>query len=214
MSSQQPDDIYPEPTDVGPAAGGDQPATNDDRTQAAALFNTAYAEGHLTAAERDRRLAAVRSAVTFDDLVPLTRDLMGIRSAMATTTPRPVVDQTGASDEPDTIVAIFSGTERSGWWRVRRHLSVLACFGSADLDTTGAVFEDTSITINVASIFGGIDITVPEGTDVQGSVIGVFGGYDRSKLVPPAPDMPVITVRGFALFGGVTVHHRKKRRRG
>jgi len=204
MSTDAPN---PEPTDVGPAAGGDVPATMDDRDHAVALLSAAYAEGHLTAVERDHRVAAARSATTFDDLVPLTRDLIEIR---ATSTPQviaPVIDASGSSADTDSIVAIFSAAERKGRWRVRPHTSILTCFGGAELDVTDAIFEAESVDINVACLFGGTTLVVPRGCEVRNTVGAVFGGVDSKKLAPPVAGMPVITLRGFLMFGGVAVRH-------
>ena len=205
MSTDAP---IPEPTDVGPAAGGDVPATSDDRTHAVALLNAAYAEGHLTADERDRRVVAVQSAATFDDLVPLTRDLMDIRAAGLATV-APVIDRTGAVDDTDSIVNIFSATNRTGRWRVRRRTSMLVCFGHVALDTTQAVFDAPEVEVSVALMFGGLDLIIPPGCEVHDSVGAIFGAVDRSKLAPPVPGMPVVNIRGFMMFGGVNVRHPK-----
>jgi len=196
-----------EPTDVGPAAGGDVPATRADREHATVLLNAACAEGYLSGAERDRRVAAAQVASTFDDLVPLTRDLLDIRSAGLATVP-PTIDSAGATDDVDSIVNIFSGTTREGRWRVRRRISMLACFGGTTLDTRDAVFEAQTIDVNVFMLFGGLDLTVPVGCDVQDSVGAIFGGVDR-KLAAPAPGMPVFNLHGFVAFGGVSVHNPK-----
>ena len=209
---------YDEPTDVGPAAGGDRTATDADRRQVVDLLNAAHAEGYLTVDERDTRVAAVGQATTFDDLVPLTRDLV--------TAPRPVwpgvaptvmVDPgpvssppSGSTDAADQIVAFFSGSTRSGHWRVRRNTSILAIFGGADLDLSEAVFEAREVQITVFCLFGGVELTVPEGVEIVNSVGAIFGGSDVKKLVPPDPSMPVITVRGFVAFGGVNIHHPKR----
>ncbi len=198
-----------EPTDVGPAVGGDLSATNADRDHVITLLNTAQAEGRLTPAERDDRIAAARRAETFDDLVPLTRDLVSPTGPAA----RPVVnyDEDNASQAADQIVAIFAGTTRKHTWRVRRNTSILAMFGGVDLDLTQATFESHELTFNVFCLFGGVDVVVPPGTDVDSQVIAVFGGSDVGKLVPPDPSAPRLVVKGFCGFGGVNVRNPKDR---
>jgi len=200
-----------EPSDVGPAAGGDLTASDTDRDHVIALLTTAQAEGRLTAAERDQRIAAARTAETFDDLVPLTRDLVNPTGPAA----RPVMnyDESHGTEEADQIVAIFGGATRKHRWRVRRNTSILAMFGGVELDLTEATFEAHELTFNVFCLFGGVEVTVPPGTDVDSSVIAVFGGAEVRKLAPPDGVAPRIAVKGFCGFGGVEVRNPKDRKR-
>ena len=197
-----------EPSDVGPVVGGDLIAADADRDHVVTLLNAAHAEGRVTAAERDQRIAAARTAETFDDLVPLTRDLVGPAAA------RPAVnyDAGNGSASADQIVAIFAGASRKHAWRVRKHTSILTVFGGTDLDLTQATFESQDVEINVFCLFGGIDITVPPGTDVNNQVMAVLGGSDVGKLAPPDPSAPRITVKGFVGFGGVDIKNPKVRK--
>lgn len=199
-----------EPIDVGPAAGGDLTAADADRDHVISLLMAAHSEGRLTAVERDQRVAAARLAETFDDLVPLTRDLVGPASAA-----RPVVsyDQANPAEGADQIVAVFAGASRKRAWRVRKHTSVLTVFGGADLDLTEATFEAQEVEFNVFCLFGGIELTVPPGTDVDNQVMAVLGGSDVGKLAPPNPSAPRITVKGFVGFGGVEIRNPKVRKR-
>ncbi|PKQ24232.1 MAG: hypothetical protein CVT65_04035 [Actinobacteria bacterium HGW-Actinobacteria-5] len=200
-----------EPSDVGPAAGGDLTASDTDRDHVIALLTAAQAEGRLTAAERDQRIAAARTAETFDDLVPLTRDLVSPTGPAA----RPVMnyDESHGSEEADQIVAIFGGATRKHRWKVRRNTSILAMFGGVELDLTEATFEAHELTFNVFCLFGGVEVTVPPGTDVDSSVIAVFGGTEVRKLAPPDGVAPRIVVKGFCGFGGVEVRNPKDRKR-
>ena len=98
---------FQEPTDVGPAYGGDLPVAAGDRTKVLTLLDSAYAEGRLTPAEHVERTQAANLAQTFDDLVPLTRDLV----PLDTPTAAPTYASAPASGdtEPEMLVAIFSG---------------------------------------------------------------------------------------------------------
>ena len=49
-------EAIPEPTNVGPIAGGYLRASDVDRDQVATLLSTAYAEGRLTREEHDERI--------------------------------------------------------------------------------------------------------------------------------------------------------------
>ena len=66
----------PEPRNVGPIAGGHLRASDADREQVATVLSTAYAEGRLTREEHDERIDQLMAAKTFDDLIPITHDLV------------------------------------------------------------------------------------------------------------------------------------------
>lgn len=193
----------PEPTDVGPAFGGDQPVQSTDRTKVITLLDSAYAEGRLTPAEHEERTRAANHAHTFDDLVPLTRDLVPL-DGRVTEPAWASAPASGGDTGPEMIVALFSGVERKGRWHPRRSLSVLTLFGGTDIDLTEAVFTDNVCEINVFCMFGGIDIRVPEGAHVRNDCNAIFGG-SGIKASPPMPGAPTVRVRGFVGFGGVDV---------
>ncbi len=196
-----------EPTDVGPAVGGDLGVADSDRQHVITLLNAAHSEGHLSAYDRDRRIADALAAQTFDDLVPLTRDLVAAK-------PAPVVSYRPATSEQpaDQIVAIFSGTSRDGQWEVRPNTSILTMFGGVELDLTQAIFTSQNIEVNVFCLFGGVELTVPVGTTVENQVAAVFGGAETRKVAAPMAGAPKVTVKGFVAFGGVEVRNAKKRR--
>jgi len=198
-----------EPTDVGPAVGGDLGVAESDRQHVITLLQAAHSEGHLSAYDRDRRIAEAQAAQTFDDLVPLTRDLVAAK-------PAPVVNyQPSTSERPaEQIVAIFSGTKRSGQWEVRPNTSILTMFGGVELDLTQAIFTSQTIEVNVFCLFGGVDVTVPAGTSVDNQVIAIFGGADAHKVAPTMAGAPKLIIKGFVGFGGVDVKSPKVKRRG
>jgi len=78
-------------------------------------------------------------------------------------------------------------------------------FGGNTIDLREAVFESNVCEIDVFCMFGGIDVRVPEGVDVDNQTIAVFGGSDTKRLPPPDPGAPTVVVRGFVAFGGLTV---------
>ena len=59
---------------------------------------------------------------------------------------------------------------------------------------------------------GGIQITVPEGFDVELNVIPFMGGRElKLRNVPLIPGSPRIIINGFAMMGGVDVRSRPSR---
>ncbi len=204
-----------EPTGVGPVAGGHLRASDRDRDQVSTVLSTAYAEGRLSLEEHDERLDALLRAKTFDDLVGLTSDLVG--PATPTTTPAvgPRVDTVAASEETDLMVAIFSGVERKGTWRVRRKIESYAVFGGIDLDMREATFESAVTEISGFWCFGGLDVKVPAGMEVRDQTMGIFGGSDVKNVGDPISGAPVLVIKGMAIFGGVAVKGpRQPKRRG
>jgi hypothetical protein len=206
----------PEPTNVGPIASGSLRASDADRDQVANLLSTAYAEGRLNREEHDERIDQLMSARTFDDLIPITRDLVivGLPAPVATpqTTGRFAIDTRGPNPESDKMIAIFGGVTRKGKWRMRKNTHALALFGGMDLDLRNAIFEAPVVEISGFWCFGGLDIKVPEGIEVQDRTAGIFGGTDVRDIGDPAPGAPTLVIKGVALFGGVSIKGPKARR--
>ena len=75
--------MAPEPTDVGPMYGGHLRVSDADRHQAVRLLDAARADGRLTEADHRERTALAARAVTFDDIVPVTRDLVATADMVA-----------------------------------------------------------------------------------------------------------------------------------
>jgi hypothetical protein len=207
----------PEPLNVGPIASGNLRASDADRDQVANLLSTAYAEGRLTMEEHEERVGQLMAAKTFDDLIPITRDLVVVRTPSPPATPQPTsrftIDTTGQSSEADKMIAIFGGVTRSGRWRVRKHAQALALFGGIDLDLRDAIFEAPVVEISGFWCFGGLDIKVPEGIEVRDHTSGIFGGTDVSNIGDPAPGAPTLVIKGVSLFGGVSVRGPKPSKR-
>jgi hypothetical protein len=223
-----------EPSYVGSVPGGHLRASDGDRDQVAEVLHTAFAEGRLVRDEYDERLEQLAGAKTFNDLVGLTRDLV----VVGTPTPAPPPPATSYALDPSTptpgtdrMVAVFSGAERKGRWRVRRRIDAYAFFGSVSLDLREAVFESPVVEIDGIWCFGSLDLKVPEGVEVRNEVTAVFGGSDVKHLGDPQPGAPVLVIKGVALFGSVSVRgprssrrrdaaasveggHRSRRRRG
>jgi hypothetical protein len=206
----------PEPNNVGPIAGGNLRASDADRDQVATLLSTAYAEGRLSREEHDERIDQLMAAKTFDDLLPITQDLVIVGPPAPVPTPqsssRFAIDTTGQNAESDKMIAIFGGVTRKGRWRVRKNTHALALFGGMDLDLRDAIFEAPVVEISGFWCFGGLDIKVPEGIEIQDQTAGIFGGTDVRDVGDPAPGAPMLVIKGVSLFGGVSIKGPKKRR--
>ncbi len=207
----------PEPTNVGPIAGGNLRASDADRDQVATVLSTAYAEGRLTLEEHDERIDQLMAAKTFDDLIPITRDLVIVGTPTPVPAPqaksRFTIDTSHQQSEPDRMIAIFGGVTRTGRWRVRKNIQALTLFGGTDLDLRDAIFEAPVVEISGFWCFGGLDIKVPEGIEVRDQTAGIFGGTDVRDVGDPAPGAPTLVIKGVSLFGGVSVRGPKPSKR-
>ena len=219
-------DSFTEPTGVGPIAGGNLRASDTDRDKVATVLSTAYAEGRITREEHDERLDQVMRARTFDDLVPITTDLVPLHGQPDPSTAPPPCRRhpattfsvdTSRDSGGDQLIAIFGGATRKGRWRVPKQSTAVALFGGVEIDLTEAIFESTEIEITGFWCFGGMEIKAPAGIEVRDRTAGIFGGTDIKGLGDPIPGAPVITIKGATLFGGVSVTgpvpSKKKRRR-
>ena len=206
-------DRLSEPIDVGPIAGGNLRASDADRDHVATLLSIAYAEGRLTKDEHDERLDQLMGARTFDDLIPLTSDLVVVAPTAPAPTSNVTIDTVHAADEPDRHIAIFGGVTRKGDWRVRRKTQSFALFGGMDLDMREAIFDAPRVEISGFWCFGGLDIKVPEGIQVRDETAGIFGGTDVRDLGEPIAGAPTLVIKGMTLFGGVTVRGPKSDKR-
>ncbi|GAA3699997.1 DUF1707 domain-containing protein [Microlunatus aurantiacus] len=206
-------DSFTEPAGVGPLAGGNLRAADSDRDHVATVLSTAYAEGRITREEHDERLDKVMRARTFDELVPITSDLVPLPAATpAPNAPVPVAESdrsftvdTTRDSGPDQMIAIFGGATRKGRWRMPKRSNAVALFGGVDIDLTEATFEGTEIEITGFWCFGGMEIKAPAGIEVRDRTAGIFGGTEIKGLGDPVPGAPVITIKGVSLFGGVSV---------
>lgn len=193
-------------------------ASDADREKVADVVRDAYADGRLTRDEVDERLASVYRAMTYGELVPIVADLPVPPGTINVPQPksgkpiditaRPVVNPVAVSPIGSSSVAIFSGFQRLGRWTAPEQMNAVCIFGGGEMDYTDATLTANETVVNVVAIFGGLDITVPEGLNVRNEIIGIMGGVDVGRSVNQFgdADAPTLVLRGVALFGGVEVH--------
>jgi Domain of unknown function (DUF1707)/Cell wall-active antibiotics response 4TMS YvqF len=197
-------------------------ASDADRERVADVLREAYVEGRLTPSEHEQRLSATYAATTFGELVPVLTDLpvppgtlpvpesRGVElvshsSASPALSIKPELAAQGDGD----AVAVFGGFERRGRWVVPPLMKALCVFGGGELDFTAAQLTSQVTVIKVRCVFGGLDITVPEGVVVQNSVKAVFGGHSTPPGGGPV-GAPVLRIEGAAVFGGIDTHRPRR----
>jgi Domain of unknown function (DUF1707)/Cell wall-active antibiotics response 4TMS YvqF len=204
-----------QPPSARPAAPRDATprASDAERNQAIDRLRAAYVEGRLDQEEFDERSSLALKAKTigqlerlFDDL-PNSYTLGGLVRHHGAAGPvvRPGEGGIRAS------IAVMSGVERRGPWRVPESSTAFALMGGVELDLRSAVLSSRVTTITAVAIMGGIEIIVPPGLRVESGGFGFMGGWDNRATddhqLPP--DAPVLRVRGVALMGGVEIRTKE-----
>lgn len=178
-------------------------ASDADRDRIADILRDALAEGRLDAEEHAERIDAVYRAKTVGELEPFVRDLPAARPHRE---PAPRTYAHGPDDPAvpaDKLIAVFSSTTRRGRWRVGRRTHAFSLFGSVEIDLTEAVFTQRLTTIDAVSVFGSVEVRVPDNITLRGGGTGVFGAFEVATLEATDPEAPVVVVNGYAVFGAV-----------
>ncbi|MET7357192.1 DUF1707 domain-containing protein [Streptomyces sp. NPDC005562] len=191
-------------------------ASDTDRDRTADILREALAEGRLTAEEHAERIDGVYRAKTMADLEPLVHDLPAAHDAAHTArghAPEPAPARPSPGVVPpfadENLVAVLSSSARRGRWRVGRRTHAYAVFGSVEIDLSEAIFEQRQVVIKAISVFGSVDIRVPENVSLRGSGGGVLGSFEVDTLDSPDQDAPVVYVDGFAILGSIEARPKR-----
>jgi hypothetical protein len=180
--------------------------TTAERERTIAVLSDRFALGELEVEEFEERVTLAHRAQSADELAALLADLTLAAEPAATQALAIASD----AKERDEAVAIFGGTRRDGAWTVPRHLQVTALFGGVELDLRRARLPAGPIDLAVTATFGGVQIIVPPNLAVEVHGTAIFGGFDHMDRASSSPDpsLPVLRIRGRAIFGGVSVETR------
>jgi hypothetical protein len=130
--------------------------------------------------------------------------------------------------ETQRILTLFGSNSRGGYWEPPERLEVLTLFGGAKLDFRDANLYSGETRLFCIAMFGGVEIIVPAELEVDANGTGLFGGFEHKELrekrrglfgrrrsrnpepefepeTGPEDEPPLLKIRGFALFGGVTI---------
>jgi hypothetical protein len=167
-----------------------------------------YSHGELSHEAFERRLDQAMASESNEELVELVADLdlkvdqeyiekkkEDFRFNYSST----------PEDKSDLLVNIFSGSGRSGQWRVAKEIKSVNIFGGCDIDFSEAIFTQREVTVKVFCLFGGIDIYVPENVKVVSKAFCIFGGIDNKAPSTDFIDAPTIYVEGLVLFGALDI---------
>ncbi|MDI3389812.1 DUF1707 domain-containing protein [Streptomyces sp. B-S-A8] len=188
-------------------------ASDADRDRTADILREALAEGRLTTEEHADRIEGVYGAKTLAELEPYVRDLPGEHQSRPAPAPYATAHAPAHSGAPlpgtipadpdENLVAVLSSTTRKGRWRVGRRTHAYAVFGSVEIDLTEAVFEYPQIVIRAWSVFGNVEVRVPENITLRGTGSGVCGNFEVDTLEAEDPQAPVVFIDGYSVFGNI-----------
>ncbi|MEU7059948.1 DUF1707 domain-containing protein [Streptomyces sp. NPDC046197] len=188
-------------------------ASDADRDRIADILRDALAEGRLTADEHAERVEGVLNAKTVGELEVFIRDLPAAHQGRTAQAYGTAADRPASGAIPpeadENVVAVFSTAMRKGRWRAGRRLHAYSVFGSVEIDLSEAVFEYRQVMIKAVSVFGDIQIRVPENVSLRGTGGGVLGNFEVATLDAPEPDAPVVYVDGWAVLGNVEARPRR-----
>lgn len=181
-------------------------ASDADRDRIAEVLRQALAEGRVSAQEHSERIDRVYAARTYGELEPLVADLP--RQVGEVGARRRTGDVVQARRIPPQIGAFSHATVRPAGPVAGRVVGTALC-GGVTIDLRRAEIADAGLEVNAQAICGGVDILV--GDDVRVALTGVplFGGL-RGPRDPGPADGPVLTVRGVAICGGISVRRRSR----
>lgn len=185
-------------------------ASDADRDSVVHLLHIAYAEGRISYDEHAERVAASLKAKTFDDLLPLTADLVPVSAAPVNRPDRSPVSAECATDEPDRITAALSEVKRIGPWRVRRRSFTHIVLGSVKLDLTEATFDALVVEINLTQFMGSLFVRVPLGMTVRDETARVLGETSIKGIGAPDAALPTIVITGVNVLGELKVRGPKQ----
>jgi class 3 adenylate cyclase len=196
--------------------------SDQDRERLVEVLKSSCSEGRLTLDEFSERVDAAYRTVALRDVPPVLADLphpfgpdfAGVLSDQndhaPVRAPPQVLPAATRRKVTRWTISIMGGSQRKGRWRLRDKTNAVAIMGGCQLDLRNAEVEGPDVLINAIALMGGIEIIVPEGIEVELGGIAIMAGKDarRLKIVPPLPGSPIIRVRVFAFWGGVTVRSK------
>jgi hypothetical protein len=148
-----------------------------------------------------------RVAIRVFVLLVVGSTLFGFGSAVVAAVARRRIETTEdpESNEP-TTASVFAGERFESRATSLRGGRVITWFAAHEVDLRGATLDPAGATLDVRTMYGGTQITVPNGWRIQSHLLPIFGGteIDIDEAHLPA-DAPLLELRGFSLFGGVQV---------
>lgn len=193
-----------------------------DRTRQIAIdaLMEHFANDVLEIDEFERRVESAHKATTSGELKELLQDLPGggnLPAVRDEATTREIagtreysITSSDQIEDRQYVVACMGGSSRRGRWTPARKTHAVAVMGGAELDFREAVFGPGVTEVQVWALWGGVDIIVPPGINVESRGIALLGGFDHSADTPTTGDagQPTLRITGLSVMAGVDISVR------
>lgn len=101
------------------------------------------------------------------------------------------------------VIAVFSSQKVNVSDEKFEGATISCVFGGVSLDLRDAKIN-SDVVINASSVFGGIDVLVPDNIDVKVNSTAIFGGVDN-KIKNNSENKKIIYINATCIFGGVDI---------
>jgi len=173
-----------------------------------------YSHGEISYEAFERRLDQAMELSNHQALVDLTTDLpLAVDKAFVESKKQDLAPNyvAGEAEAIDTMVNIFSSSNRGGAFRVANEIRYFSLFSSTDIDFTDAIFSQQEVRIKIFSLFSSDTIYVPENVNVASKAFCIFASIDNSapnngvSHVRATTPVPTIIIEGFSIFSSVDI---------
>lgn len=118
----------------------------------------------------------------------------------------PYINLTGATDKNDILdeTAIFGGRNMSLVSEQFKGGKITSIFGGSKINLLYCKPVE-GCNIDVATVFGGTKIIVPENWNIKNEVVSIFGGFEDKRgnsVISRVDQSKIIVIKGVAIFGG------------
>ena len=193
-------------------ADQDKPApipTAERRDAVVARLTQAFTAGRIEIEDFELRTERAMRARTVEELDAALDGLAETRKPVPVVMPNSgefVIDQPRRHTAKATV-AVMSGVNRKGKWAPARRHVALAWMGGAHLDFREAVLQPGITHVYLLSTWGGIEVAVPPGLDVEVTGLAIMGGLERISQESGSTDprRPQLRIHAFAFMGGIEV---------
>src|SRR5689334_9956893 len=110
------------------------------------------------------------------------------------------------SGDSRNIVAVFASHKLAP--REFSGARISALMGGCELDLTESNLTQTPAVIDIFTMWGGVEIFVPDTWEVVGELVPFMAGFDI-KVAPQGAPQRQLVIRGTAIMAGVEVKRRK-----
>jgi DNA polymerase/3'-5' exonuclease PolX len=179
-------------------------ASDAERDQIVARLRDASVEGRLTLEEFTERMTSAYESRTHAELDVLVRDLPERTAAPAT--------PERTAPKRRWVISVMGNVSRRGRWRVGERTFVISTMGNATVDLRDAILAGPEVSIHVLCSMGNATIVVPDGVEVDLSVVPIMGNrmdFTRSGSKQGAPR---VKISGLVTMGNLFVRQAGSRR--